>query len=107
MTADHDWAGFYGALCEHGPRILRGIDEDDREIIRLMAGTDAFWSEGLPDLLAEEGDRRAAVLAALDRWRDNVLEALGADFGLELDPAVVAVDREDPLVDRLVAAAFP
>ncbi len=111
MTGTYDWSGFYRALCEHGPQLLLGIDEDDgvREVIAVTAaGTDDFWSDGLSDPLAEgaaAGDLRAGVLGALELWRENVLSALSDNFGIELDRGAVTIDADSPLIDVLVQAA--
>ena len=113
MAEAYDWSGFYGALCEHGPQLLLGIDEDDgvREVIAMTAAdTDDFWSDGLSDPLAEgaaAGDLRAGVLGALALWRENVLTTLSGNFGIELDWSAVTIDAESPLIDVLVKAAAP
>ena len=46
MAEAYDWSGFYGALCEHGPQLLLGIDEDDgvREVIAMTAADDRTTS---------------------------------------------------------------
>ena len=111
MDETYDWSGFYQALCEHGPHLLVGLDEDDgvREVIATMAAdTDDFWSDGLQDLLrqgADDGDLRAGALAALELWRESVITTLSAGFGIELDWHVVAIDADSPLIDDLVEAA--
>jgi len=111
MAEACDWSGFYLALCEHGPSLLLGIDEDDAEIIGAVAAdTDTFWSDGLQPLLEEsaaDGDLRAGVLASLGLWRENVLAALSDDFAIELDWGAVTVDADNPLIDALVEAATP
>ncbi|MCJ7725721.1 MAG: hypothetical protein MUP76_04960 [Acidimicrobiia bacterium] len=106
--ADFDWPGFYEALCGHGPSLLEGIDDETREIISLTTETDAFWSEGLVEVLAEgaaRDDLRSGVLAAVDIWRESVLTVLAEDYGIELDWDGVTVDSDHPGVDALVAAA--
>ena len=114
MAETYDWSGFYGALCEHGPQLLLGIDGDDgvREVIAMLAANepDDFWSDGLSDPLAEgtaAGDLRAGVLGVLELWRENVLAALSANFGIELDWSAVTIDADSPLIDVLVRAASP
>jgi hypothetical protein len=111
MDETYDWAAFYGTLCEVGPRLLTGIEPDVLDMITTIAATaDDFWSEGLVDLLAEgvtAGEMRAGVLAAVGLWRENVLQALSDNFGIELDRAAVTIDTDSPLVDDLVDAARP
>ncbi len=111
MAETYDWSSFYEALCRHGPNLLLGIDDDRRELIGVVASTeDMFWSDGLQDLLAQgaaDGDVRAGVLSALELWRENVLEALDANFGIELGWQTVSVDPASPLIDELVEAASP
>ena len=113
MAETYDWAGFYQALCEHGPELLVGIDryEGGRALVAaIAAGTDAFWSEGLQALLAEgagNGDLRGGVLAAVELWRETVLGVLTGDFSIEIDWAEVTVDVESSLITTLVAAATP
>lgn len=107
----YTWPRFYRALCRYGPNLLLGLDEDLREIVKMSASsTDEFWSEGLEDLLAAGaagGDIRAGVLSVLRLWRENVLEALDTNFGIELDWEVVCIDDVSPLIDALVEAALP
>jgi hypothetical protein len=107
----YTWPRFYRALCRQGPYLLLGVDEDVREIIRMSASsTDMFWSEGLEELLAvgaADGDMRAGVLSVLELWRENVLETLDTDFGIELDWELVCIDDASPLIDELVEAASP
>ena len=113
MGETYDWTGFYRALCEHGPDLLVGMDEDDgvREVIAMVAAdTDDFWSDGLQPLLAEgaaDGDLRSGVLAAVELWRENVLAALSANFGIELGWDTVTIDADSPLIGDLVKAATP
>ena len=106
MTQPYDWSAFYKALCQHGPDLLVGIDEDLREVIKeLSTTTDMFWSEGLEASLAEgaaSGTLREGVLMALDQWRENVLDQLDASFGISLDWDQVSVDDDSPIIDRLV-----
>jgi hypothetical protein len=87
------------------------VDEDLNEIIKMSASsTDLFWSEGLEALLAAgaaDGDMRAGVLSVLELWRENVLEMLDTDFGIELDWELVCIDDASPLIDELVEAASP
>ena len=64
----------------------------------------------LQDRLADgaaNDDLRAGVLSALELWRENVLQALDADFAIELDWHAVSVDFINPLIDELVEAAAP
>ncbi len=110
MDDTYDWSGFYGALCDRAERLLRGIDDEDREVISLVAETDAFWSDGLQPLLAEfanDGDIRGGVLATLDLWRENVLTVLTGDFAMDLEWGAVTVDVDGPLIEELVEAATP
>jgi hypothetical protein len=109
MAENYDWSSFYNTLCQHGSSLLLGIDDETRDIIGMAASsTDMFWSDGLQDRLAQgaaDGDLRAGILSTLDLWRENVLQALDADFGIELERQVVKIDSDNPLVDELVAAA--
>ena len=111
MPEIYDWSSFYTALCQYGPTLLLGIDDETREmILDLASTTDMFWSDGLQELLAEgaaNGDLRAGVLAALDLWRENVLETLDADFSFELNWHRVTIDAASPLINKLVEAATP
>ncbi len=112
MDETTDWAAFYGTLCEVGPRLLTGIDEPEvLEIITTIAATaDDFWSDGLVELFAagaSAGDLRSGVFSTLELWRENVLQALSDNFGIELDRAAVAIDTKSPLFDELVGAATP
>jgi hypothetical protein len=111
MAENYDWSSFYDALCRHGPKLLLGIDGDLREMIDVAgSSTDMFWSEGLHELLAEgaaSGNVRAGVLSALELWRENVLDTLEANFGIELDWQTVTIDAANPLIDVLVAGASP
>jgi hypothetical protein len=69
-----------------------------------------FWSEGLQERLAEgaaNGDLRAGVLSTLDLWRENVLETLAVNFGIELDGQVVSIAAASPLIGELVEATAP
>jgi hypothetical protein len=111
MNDTYNWPEFYNALCRHGPNLLVGIDEGTREIIEMYASsTDMFWSDGLEECLAEgaaSGSLQGGVLSALEVWRENVLDALDASFGIELDWDTVGIDDSSPLVDELVEAASP
>ncbi|MEA3440763.1 MAG: hypothetical protein U9R58_10810 [Chloroflexota bacterium] len=111
MAETYDWSSFYEALCHHGPNLLLGIDDDVREIIKAWASsTDMFWSDGLQELLVEgatDGNMRAGVLSVLELWRENVLETLDADFGIELDWQNVSFDAASPLILELIEAASP
>jgi hypothetical protein len=111
MAETYNWSSFYDALCRHGPDLLTGIDDDLREIIAdVAATTDMFWSDGLQEQLAEgaaNGNLRAGVMAAINLWRENVLETLDADFSFELNWHRVTIDAASPLVDKLVEAATP
>jgi hypothetical protein len=111
MTETYNWPRFYKALCRHGPDLLLGIDESLREIIEMSSpSTDMFWSEGLEACLAEGaagGSLRDGVLSALGLWRENVLDALDTNFGIELDWESVWIDDASPLIDELIEAASP
>ena len=111
MVEFYNWSNFYEALCQHGSNLLIGIDDYLQELIGDLASTtDIFWSDGLQERLAEsatEGDLRAGVLHSLELWRENVLQALEADFGFELDWQAVNIDIASPLIDQLVEAAAP
>lgn len=111
MTETYNWPEFYNALCQHGPNLLVGIDDGMREIIEMYASsTDMFWSDGLEECLAEGaagGSLQDGVLSALEVWRENVLDALDSNFGIELEWDTVGIDDSSPLVDELVEAASP
>lgn len=111
MTDTYNWPGFYRALCRHGPNLLVGIDESMREIIEMYASsTDMFWSEGLEECLAEGaagGSLQDGVLSAIEVWRENVLDALDTNFGIELDWELVSINDASPLIDDVVEAASP
>jgi hypothetical protein len=110
MNETCDWSNFYDALCKHGPSLLIGIDDDTRELIEELAlTTDTFWSDGLQDLLGEganNGDVRAGVLSVLELWRENVLQAISSDFGIELGWKAVSIDTASTLIDKLVEAGY-
>jgi hypothetical protein len=107
----YNWSSFYNTLCQQGPNLLLGIDDNLRELIEVAgSSTDIFWSDGLQERLAEgaaNGSVRAGVLSALDLWRNNVLETLDVDFGIELEWQSVRLDTASPLIDKLVDAATP
>jgi hypothetical protein len=109
MAKPLNWSNFYNLLCELGPDLLLGIDDETRDMIR-MAGssTDMFWSEELQVLL-EEGavseSIRDGVLMSVGHWRENVLISLADNFGFELDWQAVQLDENSPLIDQLVEAA--
>lgn len=109
MTESYDWSSFYNKLCNRGPNLLLGIDDDVREMIEEFASsTDMFWSDGMQELLAEKftiGDLRAGVLSALELWRENVLQTIDTDFGIELDWQTVSIDTASPQIEELVEAA--
>jgi len=111
MDETNNWPGFYAALCQHGPDLLVGIDDETREmIVESASTTDIFWSDGLQERLvdgAADDDLRAGVLSALELWRENVLETLEADFAIELDWQTVNIDAASSLIDELVEAATP
>ena len=111
MSETYDWSRFYETMCQHGPKLLLGIDDELREIIEeLASSTDRFWSDGLQDLMAEganNGDLRGGVLSVLELWRENVLQALDADFSIELNWKTVSIDTASPLIDELAEAATP
>ena len=111
MSDTYNWSEFYKRLCRHGPNLLVGISKDMREIIEInAASTDMFWSEGLEECLAggaADGCLREGVLSALQLWRENVLDALETNFGIELDWDLVRMDDASPLIDELVEAASP
>jgi hypothetical protein len=107
----YNWTLFYRALCRQGPDLLLGVNESLLEIIKMSASTtDMFWSEGLEACLAEGaavGNLRTGVLSALEIWRENVLDALDTNFGIELDWEQACIDDTSPLIDELVKAASP
>ena len=109
MTETYNWSSFYNTLCKLGPRLLIGIDDSTREMIEEFgSSTDMFWSDGLQDILAENatnGDLRARVLSVLELWRENILQAIESDFGIELNWQTVCIDSTSPLIDELVEAA--
>ena len=111
MFETYDWSSFYNALGKLGPRLIIGIDDDTREMIKEFASsTDMFWSDGLQDLLAEGaniGDVRSGVLSVLELWRENVLQTIDTDFGIDLDWQAVSIDAASPLINDLVEAAAP
>jgi hypothetical protein len=111
MSDTYNWPRFYKLLCRHGPNLLVGIDKGMREIIEMnAASTDMFWSEGLEACLAEGasgGSLRDGALSALGLWRENVLDALDTNFGIELDWDLVWMDDASQLIDELVEAASP
>ena len=111
MNETYNWSSFYRALCRYGPNLLVGIDEGVREIIEMSStSTDMFWSEGLEECLgdeAAEGNLRGGVLSALEVWRENVIDRLDANFGIELDWELVGMDNNPALIDALVEAASP
>jgi hypothetical protein len=104
----HNWSEFYNALCQQGPDLLVGIDEDLREVIKqISTTTDMFWSESLEERLepgAVSSSLRDCVLQALDQWRYNVIDALEAAFGITLEMDDVTINADSPIVDRLVDA---
>lgn len=108
MPNTYDWSSFYQALCQHGPNLLLGIDDEVREIIAMTAETsDMYWSDGMEEQMAigaEEG-LRAGVLAALEVWRENVLAALDSNFGILLDRGTVRINKDSPLLIELEKAA--
>lgn len=108
MPNTFDWSSFYITLCQQGPELLLGIDDEVRELIAMLAGTtDTFWSEGMQEqmAIASEESLRAGVLAALDVWRENILAALDSDFGIPLDRGAVRIDNDSPILSALLAAA--
>ncbi len=111
MSDTYNWSRFYKLLCRHGPNLLVGIDKGMREIIEMnAASTDMFWSEGLEECLAEGaagGSLRDGAISATGLWRENVLDALDSNFGIELDWEMVIIDDASPLIDELVEAASP
>lgn len=111
MSDTYNWPRFYKLLYRHGPNLLVGIDEGMGEIIEMNAtSTDMFWSEGLEECLAEGaagGSLRDGVLSALELWRENVLQNLDDNFGIELDWELVWINDASPLIDELVEAASP
>jgi len=105
-----NWSDFYNALCQHGPNLLVGIDEDLREVIKeLSPTTDMFWSE-VPEASLADGsasdDLQKGVWVALDDWRFNVINQLASSFGISLDWEQVSVDDDSPIVDRKVVPGF-
>lgn len=111
MNKTYDWSSFYNTLCKLGPRLLLGIEDSTRELIEeFSSATDMFWSDGLQDLMAREvtnGDLRVNVLSVLELWRENVLQAVDTEFGIEMDWQAVSIDVASPLIDELVEAATP
>ncbi len=110
MTETYDWSRFYNALCKLGPQILLGIDNSTRGVIaEIASSTDMFWSDGLEDITAQNATGhatlRASILSVLELWRENVLQALDSDFGIELGWNTVSIDSTSPLIEELVAAA--
>jgi len=110
MTGTYNWSSFYNALCKLGPQLLLGIDNSTREIIQEVAmTTDRFWSDGLQDILAgnetSNSPLRASILSVLELWRENVLQAIDSDFGIELNWKTVRIDSTNPYIDELVEAA--
>ena len=92
MTAD--WGTFYRAVCEQAGSLLTGIDQATGEAIQAAATTDVFWSDSLLATFEDFSvdDTRIGVEAALEVWRENVLEVLG-DL-LDLDRQAVRIDPE-------------
>ena len=111
MAETYNWSNFYRALCQYGPKLLVGVDQGVLEVIEMSASTtDMFWSEGLEECLgdeAAEGNLRGGVLSALEIWRENVIDRLDANFGIELDWDLVEIDNNPALIDALVEAASP
>jgi hypothetical protein len=111
MAETYNWPRFYKLLCRHGPNLLVGIDEGMGEIIEMNAtSNDMFWSEGLEECLAEGaagGSLHDGVLSTLKLWRENVLDTLDTNFGIELDWELVWIDDASPLIDELVEADSP
>lgn len=109
MNQLYNWSGFYIGLCQHGPDLLVGIDEDLREVIKEIGmTTDMFWSENLEEFLAEGAaahSLRDGVLLALDQWRMNVIDQLDASFGISLDMDKVSINADSPKIDLLMDAA--
>jgi hypothetical protein len=106
-----NWPRFSEALREHGPQLLDGIDDGTREIVAAYAvATDEFFSSALQAALfdhAATGDLRMAVLATLEVWREIVVNALSADFGIELEWSATTIDTASPRIGDLVVAATP
>jgi hypothetical protein len=111
VSGTYNWPRFYEALCRHSPNLLVGIDEGMREIIEMSSSSaDMFWSEGLEECLAEGaagGSLHDGVLSTLKLWRENVLDTLDTNFGIELDWDLVWINEDSPLIDELVEAASP
>ena len=105
----YNWSDFYNALCQHGPDLLVGIDEDLREIIKeISITTDMFWSESLQEVLAEAaaaGSLRDGVLQAVDQWRYNVIDKLDTGFGITLEMDELIINTNSVLLDLMVDAA--
>ena len=104
MTAD--WGSFYRAVCERAGSLLTGLDDESAAVIGAAASSsDVFWSESLlatfEDFSAESP--RAGVEAALEVWRENVLEVFGDLLDLDRRAVRVAPDA----VDGLVGAGEP
>ena len=111
MAETYNWTNFYRALCRFGPKLLLGVDRGVLEVIEMSSSsTDMFWSEGLEECLAEgaaAGSLQDGVLSALEVWRENVIDRLDANFGIELDWDLVEIDNNPALIDLLVEAASP
>jgi hypothetical protein len=109
MNQSYNWSGFYNCLCQNGPDLLLGIDEDLREVIReIGTTTDMFWSENLEGFLARgaaDDSFRDGVLLAVDQWRMNVVDQMENSFGMSLDSDEVSINASSPTVDILINAA--
>jgi hypothetical protein len=105
----YNWSGFYSELCQHGPDLLEGIDEDLRELIKeISMTTDMFWSESLEEIMVEAanaGSLRDGVLQVIDQWRYNVIEELDSNFGITLEINEVIINPNNLIIDLLIDAA--
>ncbi len=77
MNQSYNWSGFYNSLCQNGPDLLMGIDEDLREVIReIGTTTDMFWSENLEEFLA-----RGAADDSIKRWGASGVRPMANEYG--------------------------
>ena len=109
MNQTYNWSGFYNKLCQVGPDLLEGIDEELREVIKeISTTTDLFWSTGLEEFLAEGAadSLQEGVLLSLDQWRENVIIQMEANFGISLAMDEVGINANSPLIAELIDAAM-
>ncbi len=105
----NNWSEFFNALCQQGPDLLVGIDENLRRVIKeISTTTDMFWAESLEESLRESaaaGSLRDGVLQAVDQWRYNVMDKLDAAFSITFGRDEVTINDRSSIIDRLVDAA--